>query len=74
MSRYIASVRDIKPVAYIARGKSKDGVTILFNSVPKNYGECELYINSATFDEFSCWGDCVVRRCPFGCSNWGCLV
>lgn len=49
-------------------------IELTFNRMPKHCGECQLYIDSATFDEDAMFGDGIVRSCPFGANSFGCLV
>ena len=49
-------------------------VVIGISRMPKHCGECPLYESTAVFDEDACFGDCIVRHCPFGADSWGCRV
>lgn len=49
-------------------------IELSFNRMPKHCGECQLYIDSATFDEDAMFGDGIMRSCPFGADRFGCLV
>lgn len=49
-------------------------IELVFDRMPKHCGECQLYIDSATFDEDAMFGDGIVRSCPFGVDSFGCLV
>ena len=49
-------------------------IELVFDRMPKHCGECQLYIDSATFDEDAMFGDGIMRSCPFGADRFGCLV
>lgn len=49
-------------------------IELVFDRMPRHCGECQLYIDSATFDEDAMFGDGIVRSCPFGADSFGCLV
>lgn len=54
--------------------KTKGCITLNFDVIPSNCGECPLYMNNAVYDEDACWGDGVSHWCPFGADHYGCLV
>lgn len=54
--------------------KFRGSITLNFDVIPSNCGECPLYMNNAVYDEDACWGDGVSHWCPFGADHYGCLV
>lgn len=50
----------------------KGTITLKFEKIPKECGECPCYIYE--FDEDAFFGDNMVGNCIFGCSIWGCRV
>lgn len=49
-------------------------ITIGLSKIPKHCGECPFYESNAVFDEDACFGDVIMRSCPFGADHFGCLV
>lgn len=56
------------------KGSCKAYILLSFDSIPKNCGECPLYIENEIYDYDAGWGSGYKHECPFKCDNWGCLV
>lgn len=54
--------------------KTKGSITLNFDVIPNNCGECPLYMDNVYVDDEPMWGDGVSHSCPFGSSYYGCLV
>lgn len=47
---------------------------IVVVDMPENCRECIFYKSTGRFDEYAGFGDCMIYRCPFGCSHDGCYI
>lgn len=54
--------------------KTKGSITLNFDVIPNNCGECLLYLENMFVDDEPMWGDGVSHSCPFGAAMYGCLV
>lgn len=54
--------------------KSPVYVSVGLSRIPKNCGECPLWLNNEYYDEHPTWGDGVSNWCPFNADYFGCLV
>lgn len=54
-----------------SRAKSEGRITLSFTKVPAHCGECQLYVDTYYYDEFSGRDR---HYCPFGGDMYGCLV
>ena len=73
---YISPHEDLVLGYSINAPKKKAGrITIDFSVIPKNCGECPLYMNNSfEYDEEFAFGDGIGNECPFGGNTFGCLV
>lgn len=52
----------------------KGTITLGFTVIPKNCGECPLYMSNISVDDEPSWGSGISHYCPFGADYYGCLV
>lgn len=53
---------------------ARGSITLAFDVIPKNCGECPLYVNNVLIDDGPMWGSGISHSCPFGCDYHGCLI
>ena len=62
------------PAAYVVNGDMARGQIVLsFAKIPKNCGDCRLYLDSENYDEDAFFGDGLRKCCPFGASTMNCM-
>ena len=49
-------------------------ITLGFDVIPSNCGECPLYMSNVFVDDEPSWGSGISHYCPFGSDYHGCLV
>lgn len=62
------------PAAYVVNGDMAKGqITLSFAKIPKNCGDCRLYLDSGNYDEDAFFVDGIHKCCPFGASTMNCM-